>query len=39
MDGMILAANVATTEQTGVGRVIAARPSFGLIDAFELLMR
>jgi len=34
-----LAANVAVAEPTATGRVIAACPSFGLIAAYELLMR
>jgi hypothetical protein len=34
-----LAANVAVAEPTATGRVIAARPSFALIAAYELLMR
>ena len=34
-----LAANVAVAEPTTTGRVIAARPSFALIAAYELLMR
>ena len=34
-----LAANVAVAEPTMTGRVIAARPSFSLIAAYELLMR
>jgi hypothetical protein len=34
-----LAANVAVAQPTGVGRVIAAWPSFALIGAYELLMR
>jgi hypothetical protein len=34
-----LAANVAVAEPTTIGRVIAARPSFALIGADEMLMR
>jgi len=34
-----LAANVAVAEPSATGRVIAAWPSFSLIDAYELLMR
>lgn len=34
-----LAANVAVTQPTAAGRVIAAWPSFALIGAYELLMR
>ena len=34
-----VAANVAVTEPTSTGRVIAAWPSFALIAAYELLMR
>jgi len=34
-----LAANVAVAEPTGIGRVIAAWPSFALIGAYEMLMR
>jgi hypothetical protein len=34
-----LAANVAVAEPTATGKVIAARPSFALIAAYELLMR
>jgi hypothetical protein len=34
-----LAANVAVTQPTSAGRVIAAWPSFALIGAYELLMR
>lgn len=34
-----LAANVAVAEPTGIGRVIAAWPSFALIGSYELLMR
>jgi hypothetical protein len=34
-----LAGNVAVTQPTLEGRVIAAWPSFALIDAYELLMR
>jgi hypothetical protein len=34
-----LAANVAVAEPTATGRAIAARPSFALIGAYELLMR
>jgi hypothetical protein len=34
-----LAANVAVAQPAAAGRVIAARPSFALIGAYELLMR
>ena len=37
--GASLAANVAVTEPTATGRVIAAWPSFALIASYELLMR
>jgi hypothetical protein len=33
-----LAANVAVAEPSATGRLIAARPSFALIAAYELLM-